>query len=70
MAIVKTIVTKHAVVNIDDSAFANKSEAEIRRDQDTARRIAAGILYAAMQRGEVDGIEASENSCSHYDSTT
>jgi hypothetical protein len=59
MAIVKTIKTKRAVVSIDDSAFINKSESEIARAQETARRIAANILQAAMLRGEVEGVEIS-----------
>lgn len=60
MAIVKTIKTKHAVVNIDNSAFLKKSEAEIMRDQENARRIAADILRDAMLRGDVEGVEVSE----------
>ena len=60
MAIVKTIMMKRAVVNIDNSAFVKKSEAEIMRDQENARRIAADIFRAAMLRGDVEGIKVSE----------
>lgn len=70
MAIVKTIKTNRVVVNFDDSAFVNKSESEIVRSQETAQRIAASILHAAMLRGEVDGIEIEDQTCLSSQTTT
>lgn len=58
--IVATYQTKGATVHIADDALQRLSPAQIERNRNHARAVAAQIARRAMERGEIEGLTPEE----------